>query len=239
MIHFLADLHLCARSPGATRIFLDYLAGPARQAEAIYILGDFFEAWIGDDDDDPVCLGIIGALKAASDAGVSINIQRGNRDFLLGSRFAAASGTCLLPDPYSLALPGRSFTLTHADALCTGDSEYQAFRREVRAPGWQSAFLAKPLAERRALAAHLRQISTQNKKQKDAALMDVDQQATEDLIRSQGYATLIHGHTHRPATYRHLVDGITVDRWVLADWQEDHGEALVWDGKTLQRLELS
>jgi len=220
-------------------LFLRFLSDRARQAQALYILGDLFEAWIGDDDDDPTCLGIIGALKAASDSGIAIQIQQGNRDFLLGNRFAAASGACLLPDPCALTLPGRSFILTHGDALCTGDAEYQTFRREVRTPGWQSAFLAKPLAERRALAAHLRQISAQNKKQKDAALMDLDQKATEDFIREHGYATLIHGHTHRPAMHQHLVDGVSVERWVLADWQEDRGEALAWDGKTLQRLKLS
>ncbi|OQA32363.1 MAG: UDP-2,3-diacylglucosamine hydrolase [Betaproteobacteria bacterium ADurb.Bin341] len=239
MIHFIADLHLSSRAPGVTRIFLDYLAGPARQAEALYILGDLFEAWIGDDDDDPVYLEITSALKAAGDSGISILIQRGNRDFLLGERFAAASGTRILPDPYPLSLPGKSFVLSHGDALCTGDTEYQTFRCEVRTPAWQSAFLAKPLTERRRLAAQLRQISVQNKKEKDAALMDLDQSTTENLIRSHNYATFIHGHTHRPATHHHLVDGIAVERWVLADWQEDRGEVLVWDGKTLQRQELS
>lgn len=218
-----------------TRLFLEYLAGPARQAQALYILGDLFEAWIGDDDDDPYHLNIIGALKTASASGISIYIQHGNRDFLLGKRFAAISGTCLLPDPYLLSLPGKRFVLSHGDALCTDDTEYQSFRYQVRSPEWQSAFLAKPLAERRALAAQLRHQSEQNKQCKDAALMELNRNATEDFIRHHGHATFIHGHTHQPATHCHLGDDIPVERWVLADWNEDRGEILCWDGTCLLR----
>ncbi|MGE5384254.1 MAG: UDP-2,3-diacylglucosamine diphosphatase [Betaproteobacteria bacterium] len=239
MLHFVSDLHLSPHSPGATRLFLDYLAGRAQQARSLYILGDLFETWIGDDDDDPFQREIVGALKAVSDAGLGILIQHGNRDFLLGEGFAASSGCRLLSDPYVLSLPSWQFVLTHGDALCTDDAEYMSFRHQVRSPEWQAAFLAKPLAERRAIAAYLRNRSEMNKQEKTAALMDVNPQETDDFIRQHGYATLIHGHTHRPATHDHFVDGIHVERWVLSDWHEDRGEFLAWDGDTLQRRLLT
>jgi UDP-2,3-diacylglucosamine hydrolase len=237
LIHFLSDVHLSPGSPGVTRIFLDYLGGLARQAQALYILGDLFEAWIGDDDDDPFQQQIIAALNTASATGISIHIQHGNRDFLLGQRFAAASATKLLPDPFLLSLPEKNFILSHGDALCTDDKEYQSFRLQVRSPAWQSAFLARPLSERRALAAQLRRQSEQYKQQ--SAPMDLNRQATDNFIRQHGHATLIHGHTHQPATHHHLVDGIPVERWVLADWQEDRGEVLSWDDSHLQRQALA
>ena len=162
MILFISDLHLSPRTPGATSLFLAFLAGRARQAEALYILGDFFEAWVGDDDgDDPFHRQIIDALRAASDSGLAIYLLHGNRDFLLGAGFATASGVTLLPDPYVLSLPTWQFVLSHGDALCTDDTAYQAFRRQVRDPAWQQAFLAKPLAERQAIARHMRAQSEQ------------------------------------------------------------------------------
>lgn len=240
MILFISDLHLSPRSPGATRLFLDFLAGRAREAEALYILGDLFEAWVGDDDrDDPFNAGIVAALWAASDAGLAIHVQHGNRDFLLGDDFAAAAGVHLLPDPYVLSTPEWQFVLSHGDALCTDDAEYMAFRRQVRDPQWQGAFLAKPLAERQAIAAQMRERSEQGKQDKAAYLMDLNPGETEDFLRQHGYATFIHGHTHHPATHDHIVDGIHVERWVLSDWHEDRGECLVWDGESLHREILS
>ena len=246
MILFISDLHLSPRTPGATSLFLAFLAGRARQAEALYILGDFFEAWVGDDDgDDPFHRQIIDALRAASDSGLAIYLLHGNRDFLLGAGFATASGVTLLPDPYVLSLPTWQFVLSHGDALCTDDTAYQAFRRQVRDPAWQQAFLAKPLAERQAIARHMRAQSEQNKQAAaDAApyLMDLNPGETDDFLRQYGYATFIHGHTHRPDRHDHIVDGIHVERWVLADWHEagpvSQGECLAWDGETLRREPL-
>ncbi len=235
LIHFISDLHLSPQSPGATRIFLKYITGPAREATSLYILGDLFETWIGDDDDDAYHGGIIQALHAASEAGLAIYLLHGNRDFLLGEVFAAASGSQILSDPHVLSLPSWQFVLTHGDALCTEDGEYLAFRRQVRSPEWQATFLAKPLAERRAIAAYLRDQSEMNKQGKASDLMDVNPGETDDFIRQNGYATLIHGHTHRPAKHDHFVDGIHVERWVLADWHEDRGEFIAWDGDVLQR----
>ena len=240
MLFFISDLHLSPRSPGATRLLLDFLAGPARQADALYILGDFFDAWIGDDDGaEPFNAAIVGALRTAADAGLFIGIQHGNRDFLLGEAFAAAAGVTLLPDPYVLSTAEWQFVLSHGDALCTDDGDYMAFRRQVRAPEWQAAFLAKPLPERRAIAAHMRQRSETGKQEKAAYLMDVNPGETDDFLRQHGYATCIHGHTHRPATHDHIVDGIHVERWVLADWHEERGEYLAWDGEHLSRHVLT
>lgn len=240
MIFFISDLHLSPRSPGATRLFLNFLVDRARQADQLYILGDLFEAWVGDDDiSDAYNAEIVSALRAASDAGLQISLQHGNRDFLLGNAFAAASGTRLLSDPYILSTAEWQFILSHGDALCLDDNEYMAFRQQVRGPDWQTSFLAKPLAERRAIAAHMRQMSEQGQRSKENLLSDLQGAATDDFLRAHGYATFIHGHTHQPAKHDHIVDGIHVERWVLADWHEDRAEVLLWDGKSLQREILS
>lgn len=240
MIFFVSDLHLSPRSPGATHLFLDFLAGRAREGEALYILGDLFETWVGDDDrSDPFNAQVASALRAASDAGLAISVLHGNRDFLLGEEFAFDAGVRLLPDPYVLSTPEWQFVLSHGDVLCSDDAAYMAFRRQVRDPQWQVAFLAKPLAERQAIAAHLREQSEQGKQEKAAYEMDLNPGETDDFLRQHGYATFIHGHTHRPATHDHIVDGIHVERWVLADWHEDRGECLVWDGEALHRETLA
>ena len=233
MILFISDLHLSPRSPGATALFLRFLAGRARQAEALYILGDLFEAWIGDDDiDDPFHARIVAALRAAADAGVRISLMHGNRDFLLGQKFADAAGLRLLADPYDLTLPEWSFVLSHGDALCLDDTAYQAFRARVRTPEWQEKMLARPRFLRRLVARYFRWHSRNTVR---AVYADLQAAATDDFLRDHGYVTFIHGHTHRPAKHDHIVDGIHVERWVLADWHEDRGECLVWDGETLQR----
>jgi UDP-2,3-diacylglucosamine hydrolase len=236
LILFISDLHLSPRSPGATCLFLQFLAGRARQATELFILGDLFEAWIGDDDiDSPEHAEIVVALRAASEAGVRISLLHGNRDFLLGPGFAAAAGVTLISDPYILSTAEWQFVLSHGDALCLDDTAYMAFRAQVRNPEWQAALLAKPLAERRAIAAHMREVSEASQRGKDNPYTDLDAGATDDFLRQHGYATFIHGHTHQPATHDHIVDGIHVERWVLADWHETQGECLVWDGEALRR----
>ncbi|WP_291853863.1 UDP-2,3-diacylglucosamine diphosphatase [Accumulibacter sp.] len=241
-ILFISDLHLTPQAPGVTRILLDFLGGRARQAEQLFILGDLFEAWPGDDclddPDDVFCAEIVRALHELVTAGVALAVMHGNRDFLIGERFARASGARLLPDPCVLSLPTWQFVLTHGDVLCTDDQEYQTFRALARRPEWQVAFLARPLAERRQIAAALRQKSESAKRDKADYLMDVNPAATDDFLRTHGYASLIHGHTHRPATHDHIVDGIHVERWVLADWRETQGECLCWDGDHLVRESL-
>lgn len=236
MILFASDLHLSPRSPGATRLFLDFLGGRARQASELYLLGDLFETWIGDDDiDDPDNVAVVAALRAAADSGVNIAVMHGNRDFLLGEAFAAAAGVRLIDEPYILSTAEWQFVLAHGDALCLDDGEYMRFRDQVRSQAWQSAFLARPLAERRAIAAQMRAASEASQRDKHNPYTDLQPAATEDFLRQHGYATFIHGHTHQPATHDHIVDGIHVERWVLADWHEERGECLVWDGEALRR----
>ena len=237
MIFFISDLHLSPRSPGATALFLRFLAGRARQAEALYILGDLFEVWVGDDIDDPYHNRITAALRAASDAGLKIFVMHGNRDFALGEDFARAAGISLLPDPYDLTLPEWSFVLSHGDALCLDDLAYQAYRTKVRDPEWQRKMRAKPRFLRSLLGRYIRWRSSRNKRG-GQTYADLSPDATDDFLRTHGYATFIHGHTHRPATHDHLVDGIPVQRWVLADWHEDCGEFLCFDGKQFHRHAL-
>ncbi len=240
MILFISDLHLSPRSPGATRLFLQFLAGRAREAEELYILGDLFEAWIGDDDrGDPFNAEVVAALRAASDAGLRISVMHGNRDFLLGDGFSAATGARLLGDPHLLSTSEWQFVLSHGDALCLDDATYMAFRAQVRNPAWQAALLTKPLGERRAIAAHMREVSESSQRNKDNPYSNLQAAATDDFLREHGYVTFIHGHTHQPATHDHIVDGIHVERWVLADWHEERGECLVWDGEALHREALT
>lgn len=244
MIYFLSDLHLSPATPAIARRFQELLDGPARGADAVYILGDLFEAWAGDDDlGDPFNAGIVASLRALADSGVELGLLHGNRDFLLGEQFASASGAKFLADPTVLSLPTWQLILSHGDLLCSDDLAYQQFRSEVRSEAWRQAFLARPLAERKAIIAALRQQSEQNKQEKTASLMDVNIGTTDDFLREYGYATLIHGHTHRPARHDHIVDGIHCERWVLGDWHEDaqgtvHGDYLTWDGEQLSRHPL-
>jgi UDP-2,3-diacylglucosamine hydrolase len=235
LIFFISDLHLSPRSPGATRLFLSFLAGRARQAEALYILGDLFEVWVGDDIDDPYAAQITAALRAASDAGLKICFMHGNRDFAIGEQFTAAAGMALLPDPYLLVLPEWSFVLSHGDALCLDDHAYMAYRAKVRDPEWQRKMRAKPRFLRSLLGRYIRWRSARRKHDHAYVYADLNGPATDDFLREHGYATFIHGHTHRPEKHDHIVDGIHVERWVLADWHEERGEALVWDGEVLSR----
>jgi UDP-2,3-diacylglucosamine hydrolase len=239
VFHFLSDLHLSPNVPGIACLFLGYLAGEARLAERIFILGDLFEAWPGDDalddSEDGFAREIADALRACADGGTGIALLHGNRDFLLGEYFAKRSGAVLLPDPCALSLSGRRFILSHGDALCTDDADYQSFRARVRTPAWRDDFLGRPLGERKAAAAAMRRQSEAAKRKKNAPYPDLDTATTDDLLRRHGHATLIHGHTHRPGRHVHRVDGFCVERWTLADWREDRGEYLAWDGWQLDR----
>jgi UDP-2,3-diacylglucosamine hydrolase len=240
VILFVADIHLSPTVPRIVERFKAFLAGPVADAEALYLLGDVFEYWAGDDDlDDPFNRDMVAALRACADGGTRLYFIAGNRDFLINGDFAAAAGVGLLPDPYLLSVPAWQFVLSHGDRFCTQDSAYMAFRARVRNPAWQAQFLAQPLAQRKQQIAAIRSESERSKSAKAEAapyLMDVEAGAVDDFLRENGYATLIHGHTHRPATHDHIVDGIHCQRWVLSDWHDDHGEAIVWDGETLSRL---
>ncbi len=218
-IHFISDLHLCEEEPATLRAFIDYLAGPARTANTLYILGDLFEYWAGDDDDTPLIRQVSDALSALAASGTALRFMAGNRDFLIGQHFASRCAMRLLPDPSRLVVDGRQVLLTHGDALCTDDTDYLQYRSQVRDPEWQSTFLARPLAERKAFIESLRTRSREANARKRPEIMDVNQDAVAQLLRTNDYPVLIHGHTHRPARHEHLVDGRTCERWVLADWR--------------------
>lgn len=233
----ISDLHLCDSRPAITAQFLGFLQQQASQAEALYILGDFFEYWAGDDDlaqHQP----IIQALHTLSEQGTRLYFMHGNRDFLIGEAFAAAAGLTLLPDPTLVTLYGKRVLLSHGDALCTDDIAYQAFRRQVRAPAWQQTFLQQPLPARKAQIEALRQRSEHEKSGKEESIMDVNAEAVTALLREYDYPELlIHGHTHRPALHTLEVDGHRTDRWVLGDWYEQ-GSCLVVDRQGVRNQSL-
>jgi UDP-2,3-diacylglucosamine hydrolase len=228
---FISDLHLDAAAPAATEQFLDFLAGPARAAEALYVLGDLFESWIGDDDADAWRAPICAALRALAEAGVACHVMHGNRDFLLQQGFAARSGCQLLSDPTVIELGGERVLLTHGDALCTDDVAYQKLRAVVRQRAWQRRFLALPLATRRALAGAARAGSRRHMQRVAPLIMDVNAAAVRQALRATGVRTLIHGHTHRPAVHEFELDGTPARRIVLGAWYEQ-GSVLAWrDGR--------
>lgn len=228
---FISDLHLCSSRPAITRQFVDFLHAIAGKTDALYILGDLFEYWAGDDDlDDPHHSDIMAAFSALQSVGTQVFFMHGNRDFLLGEGFAEKTGITLLSDPTLLTLYGKRVLLTHGDTLCTDDVAYQAFRQQVREPAWQSNFLAQPLAARKAQIEALRQRSEQEKSRKAESIMDVNAEAVSALLRQYDYPELlIHGHTHRPAKHAVQVDGHSCERWVLGDWYEQ-GSCLRCDG---------
>jgi len=235
---FISDLHLCSARPQSNRSFFDFLEREARSARALYILGDLFEYWVGDDDlDDPFNATVVAALARLVAAGVPSYLMHGNRDFVIGEAFARASGVTLLPDPSLLNLYGQAVLLMHGDTLCTLDLEYQAFRREARSQTWISDLLRQPLAERKAAVEILRRKSEQEKRSKSAEIMDVAPAEVEAALRRHGYPRLIHGHTHRPARHIHTVDGHTCERWVLADWYQG-GSYLACDESGCRAVQL-
>ncbi len=217
---FVADLHLDPARPEALACAEDFLRGEARAASALYILGDLFEAWIGDDDPAPEFEGLFAALRGLAGAGVAVRVLHGNRDFLLGEGFERRSGARLLPDPWAGEIAGQRVLLTHGDALCTADREYQAFRAQVRDPAYRRGFLARPLDERRRIAAEMRAESRRRTAGKPEAILDVDPGEVRAWMRRHGVRLLIHGHTHRPAVHRFELDGAPAVRAVLGDWYE-------------------
>ena len=235
---FISDLHLCSGRPGINRSFFGFLEREAKSADALYILGDLFEYWAGDDDlGDPFNATVVAALARLTGNGVPAYLMHGNRDFVIGEAFARASGVTLLPDPSSLILYGQPVLLMHGDTLCTLDREYQAFRREARSDTWIRNLLREPLAERKAAIETLRRQSEQEKRIKAAEIMDVAPAEVEAILRRYGYPRLIHGHTHRPARHVHAVDGHTCERWVLADWYQG-GSYLACDESGCRAVQL-
>lgn len=219
-----SDLHLAPERPAMVARFRRFLADEARAAAALYLLGDLFEYWIGDDDAaDPFHASLLADLGDLVARGVAVCFLPGNRDFLLGGAVAARTGMRVLAEPVLVTLGGAPTLLMHGDALCTDDRSYQRYRAIVRNRVVQRVFLALPRAVRRTLAYGLRRTSDAHTQLKRPAIMDVNAAAVEATLRSHGYPRLIHGHTHRPARHEHIVDGRRCERWVLPDWYEAGG----------------
>ncbi len=241
---FISDLHLDSTRPAITKLFGEFVKGEAKQADALYLLGDLFETWVGDDDPSEIGATVATCLREVAEAGVPVYFIRGNRDFLLGSDYARRAGFRILPDPAVVMLYGKPVLLMHGDLLCTGDAAYQAFRAQTRNPAWQEQFLAQPLPARLAFAAQARAASQahqsgmkQSGRGQFETLTDVAPETVEATFARFGIDTLIHGHTHRPAVHALRVAGRDCQRIVLGDWYE-HGSVLRVDAQGFQLQSL-
>jgi UDP-2,3-diacylglucosamine hydrolase len=233
----ISDLHLDPAAPGIARQFIEFLRGEAREAQALYILGDLFEAWLGDDDPDPAVREIVRELRALHDAGVPTFLMHGNRDFLLGKRFIAETGSTLLEDGTVVDLHGERVLLLHGDVLCTADTSYQRLRRILRNPVTLFVLRHLGLDARRKLGRKLRAGSQMHVGATAAQIMDVTPDEVVAALRRAGVRTMVHGHTHRPAIHALQVDGQPARRIVLGDWYTQ-GSVLEWrdDGVELRSL---
>jgi UDP-2,3-diacylglucosamine hydrolase len=234
---FVADLHLTDERPVATGRFFRFLDEAVAGADALYILGDLFEAWVGDDHDEAVAHDAARRLKALVDSGTPVYFMHGNRDFMLAARYGEKSGMTLLADPARVDLYGVPTLLMHGDTLCTDDTAYQAFRRRVRHPLTQALARRLPFSLRQRLARQARAGSESAKADKPAAIMDVNEAEVARVLREQQVARLIHGHTHRPAQHVHVVDGRDCERWVVPDWYARWGYVACDAGGCALRLE--
>ncbi|NOY67456.1 MAG: UDP-2,3-diacylglucosamine diphosphatase [Gammaproteobacteria bacterium] len=227
---FISDLHLDSKQPEIQKQFLQFIEQDAMGSDALYILGDLFEVWLGDDDDNPDNLLVIQKLKQLTDQGTPVYIQHGNRDFLLGKHFEDISGSILLPDPHVIDLYNQRILIMHGDLLCTDDIEYQKFRKTVRNPDWQKQTLQLSLDKRKELAKSIRIKSQQQTQQKFEDIMDVNQQEVEKMLLQHNSLLLIHGHTHRPAIHKVDIEKQQATRIVLGDWY-DQGSVLRWNAE--------
>jgi len=234
---FVSDLHLSRERPEKLDLFDLLLARAARRADALYVLGDLFEVWLGDDDDTPPHPRVVRSLARYARGGAGLYFMRGNRDFLAGPTFAAAAGCALLPDPAPIDLYGTPCLLMHGDLLCTDDIAYQAFRRRVRDPDWQRRFLAKPLWRRKMISRLARLASRAASLGKPEAIMDVNGEAVRETLRAGNATMLIHGHTHRPGIHEVALGGRVARRIVLGDWYEQDS-VLRCDGDGQQLLRV-
>lgn len=215
---FISDLHLEEERRDITDAFLGFLKDKAVHAETLYILGDFFEAWIGDDEHTPLQDEVAAALKSLTDQGVDLFLMHGNRDFLIGEDYCIRVGGTLLNDPTVVDLYGTPTLLMHGDSLCTADVEYQKFRANMRNPQWQAMFLKRPLADRQVVARQLREMSMAKNQGKKEDIMDVTKDEVVRVMEEHGVQRLIHGHTHRPAIHDLEANGEPAKRFVLGDW---------------------
>ncbi len=232
---FISDLHLDASHAQLTDLFRHFMNCRATKADALYVLGDLFEVWLGDDDDRPAVQEWIQILRECAETGVPVYVMRGNRDFLLDKRFAERTVCRLLDEPAVIDLEGEPTLILHGDSLCTDDTAYQEFRDVVRSRAWQKQFLAKPLEERIQIAREFRDKSREETRRKPETIMDVNEQAVESIMREYRVRRMIHGHTHRPAVHEFSLDGRSAERIVLGDW-DDSGSVLECDAQGCRLL---
>ncbi|MFT4940186.1 MAG: UDP-2,3-diacylglucosamine hydrolase [Paraglaciecola sp.] len=218
--YFISDLHLSADRPDISKCLLDFLRAKAPAAEALYVLGDLFELWIGDDDVNPFNQGIAAAFKTLADSGVAVFFVHGNRDFLIRDRFAKQAGFTLLPEQSIVELYGTPTLIMHGDELCIDDIVYQKFRRKARGWWWPRLMLSLPLSLRRKIAAKGRKTSQANQQKLSMDIMDVNNEEVIKVMKAQGVKRLVHGHTHRPAIHKLSIGGQAAQRIVLGDWYE-------------------
>ena len=234
---FVSDVHLNDARANIVRAFLEFLDQKARHADALFILGDLFDAWLGDDDDNPPHVEISDALAALTATGLPVSVVQGNHDFLLGEKFAQRSGCALLGDHTVIDVYGISTLIMHGDTLCTDDLDYQAFRRYSRDSGNQEVFLSLPLEARRAEAERLRAKSQDKTRLKPEEIMDVSDKTVTEVMLAKNVSHLIHGHTHRPAVHDVELEGALGKRIVLGDWYDD-GSVLCWDDNGYRHAKL-
>jgi len=237
-VHFISDLHLTQDRPQTTQRFVDYLESLDANVSDLYILGDLFDSWVGDDDPTPPNQLIKDKLKSLTDNEVNVHFLAGNRDFLIGQQFFDDTQVQCLEDEHIIDLFGVKTLLMHGDLLCTDDTEYQQFRQLTHNPAWQQAALAKPLEERLALAQHYRQQSHLNKQGKSNEIMDVNETTVLNTLQKHNTLRLIHGHTHRPNKHTHKVSEQDAERFVLAEW-DSTGSILDWTEQGYKTIELS
>ena len=228
---FISDLHLEAERPDIAKQFLEFMEKEARECEELYILGDLFEAWVGDDDPNTHYFTIKRSLRKLVDRGVPVYFMHGNRDFMVGREFSNETGVKILADPYRVDMYGRKVLLSHGDLLCTDDIQYQKVRKMTRDPEWQAKMRAKPLKERLRIAAEARRHSLEQTINMSLEIMDVNQQAVVEVFRRHGVTRLIHGHTHRPGRHELSLEGRRCERWVLPAWFEGGGYLRAEDGE--------
>ncbi|HJL80374.1 MAG: UDP-2,3-diacylglucosamine diphosphatase [Gammaproteobacteria bacterium] len=236
--YFISDLHLERIESSKTNIFSQFLNG-LDQDDSLYILGDLFESWIGDDNVSELGQFVIDQLNSLSKRAIKVAIMHGNRDFLIGNDFSRASSVELMDDPCIIEIETKKALLTHGDQLCTDDNEYQAFRSVVRNPVWQKDFLNFPISKREKIAGEAKDASKDSKVNKAMEIMDVNEDAVLDAFNDHAVAIMIHGHTHRPNVHRISNDKSNFTRYVLGDWSKESAIILKWDETGIELLDLA
>ena len=238
--YFISDLHLDETRPHTTALFQSFVEElkENNQQTELYILGDLFESWIGDDYENELHNQVKATLKSLTGSGIKVFFLYGNRDFLIGEEFLSETDVELLIDPFLLKSNGKSILLTHGDQMCIDDMEYQSFRTIVRNPDWQKDFLNFPISKRLKIAGETKDASKQSKQEKSMDIMDVNEEEVLRVLKQHEVNTMIHGHTHRPMKHELKIDGRLCSRYVLGDWNKTSAMVLLWSKESLELIDL-